>query len=854
MAFEGEDRCHARVIGLSTGADFVSRSQLDLQIHSVSLPTVVPFEQHSERQSNCCIVADKTAEANVPACKVSCRIVLGVCLSENRPIAQHVPNRLPTARQPNQSGFSTAVDQWRRTRYRAVDVVLLPSECEPGEDHIRTDVSVGSFHRDKTTDEGIKTYQIRIVTVPLHKITLTITVYHQRTDDELIPIDRLQKTFERFPVGKTWSTIDMVATAVESNQTKAEQSDDISEHLPKESINRRPSSTGTVHSLQIRYRYSCRRNYYGPSCNHFCAPRDSALGHYNCHPQTGAIICHPGWTGTWCNVAMCPAGCVHGVCEEPNICTCSDGWSGPTCDVCIPTPGCKHGQCKFNVDHADFEPYTCQCSVDWTGMLCTINICQNGGTCLNTPDESGSKPLYVCMCREGYRGTHCEQHIPGCAYHGCSGAGRCQRHFPYQVCTRLFTMFRFQPDGQCDCHEGHYGSQCQFNQTDCNQNPCMGELSECIPTARFVQDKHDLRTPMGLQPSGQPRGFKCLCEPGRYGGNCEQELNACEREQCFNGGRCVSMRHGYQCICPPRFTGKHCQIPVQSCQEISCANNGECLEGGVHFSCHCPFGWTGPTCRQNVNECAEIPRLTGQALCEHGAGCRDLPGTYQCLCPAGWTGKHCEIPQEPAQCFSGQNCTRTTQHLRNVTQSQQSTTHVVTLFTIVTITVPITIAASLCGLVLLISNYRSRVKGNRYVTINCDNHGFKPNNSYGPSEQDTHYRNVFPANQSHGSSTDVSDMVTCKKNSSIVSIISDRTSDMTDPLDHLPHSKRKSIVTQKHLKFSPEVLTLQTAQLHFDSQPTYAVCENLISDEHFMTKLYARSSPPPPYEPAAVIG
>lgn len=54
-------------------------------------------------------------------------------------------------------------------------------------------------------------------------------------------------------------------------------------------------------NISVAFKYLCSKNYYGPNCNHYCDPRHSVMTHYRCHPQTGAIVCQPGWKGTNCN-------------------------------------------------------------------------------------------------------------------------------------------------------------------------------------------------------------------------------------------------------------------------------------------------------------------------------------------------------------------------------------------------------------------------------------------------------------------------------------------------------------------------------------------------------------------------
>ncbi|KAA0196619.1 Delta protein [Fasciolopsis buskii] len=441
-------------------------------------------------------------------------------------------------------------------------------------------------------------------------------------------------------------------------------------------------------NISVAFKYLCSKNYYGPNCNHYCDPRHSVMTHYRCHPQTGAIVCQPGWKGTNCNQGKC-----------------LDGWTGLRCDQCVPIAGCLNGKCHYNPILSKWEPYTCECDPSWMGMLCNINKnictssenpCQNGGECVETTDLEGQTPLYACHCRKGFTGTHCEQQVHDCHYHGCGQKGECQN------------------DGNCSCVDGYFGSMCQFNYTSCAESPCLGVQSTCHMASTIKQTEHGL-------------AFQCLCEPGRYGLNCEFWTNLCSTGiRCLNGGRCVSWSGGYRCICPPKFIGPRCELPRTACRNDSCANGGECLDRGISFTCQCPLGWTGATCHENVNECAEIPRWTGEAVCKNGAGCRDLLGSYQCLCTIGWTGRHCEIANkenhtdEKIICSNSSHCreqpefTTEPSNVRILTGNQtkvppdeQSIRQFFILFTIMGVTIPLALITLIAGVISLVSNCRS---------------------------------------------------------------------------------------------------------------------------------------------------
>ncbi|VDD74673.1 unnamed protein product [Mesocestoides corti] len=373
-------------------------------------------------------------------------------------------------------------------------------------------------------------------------------------------------------------------------------------------------------TLTLSHRISCPPNYYGDACERYCAPRDSDLGHYKCDSKDGRIVCLPGWRGSQCTEAICKAGCLHGTCESPGVCKCREGWEGDACDQCIPFPGCTHGTCKFNLSLGHHEPFTCECKPGWSGMLCTIDTqycsnhphtCLNGGVCHSTPTET--LPGYTCQCPLGYEGYHCESPNQDCRVYRCSSHGICQTN------------------GDCACFDGFYGPNCQFNQTHCSQHPCQGSQSLCIPLNNT--------TP---QPANAKKiiNYRCECQAGLTGRNCELKIRHCDSRPCLHDGKCVELQlgsDGYQCICLPGFRGRHCELPNSACQHLPCANGGQCVDRANRVECHCPAGWSGPTCRQNVNECKN-------PVCKNGAACRDHPGTYECLCAPGWTGQDCDIP------------------------------------------------------------------------------------------------------------------------------------------------------------------------------------------------------------------
>eukprot|EP00494_Astrolonche_serrata_P031532 UN31801 len=77
-------------------------------------------------------------------------------------------------------------------------------------------------------------------------------------------------------------------------------------------------------------------------------------------------------------------------------------------------------------------------------------------------------------------------------------------------------------------------------------------------------------------------GYRCDCDAGFEGRDCEENINECDLVDC-NNGTCIDEVNGYHCVCDAGFDGRDCDENINECEFVSC-NNGTCVDeiNGYH--------------------------------------------------------------------------------------------------------------------------------------------------------------------------------------------------------------------------------------------------------------------------------
>ncbi|XP_046466404.1 cubilin [Neodiprion pinetum] len=343
---------------------------------------------------------------------------------------------------------------------------------------------------------------------------------------------------------------------------------------------------GTCEDMIDGYKCRCREGWEGPQCNvdvNECAIyAGTDLGCQNgaeCTnlPGTYECRCKGDWYGIHCtkqsmacNIEGSRDLCGHGVCVPTTTgvlrytCICDQGWEradqgNPACVKDIDECSGKHPACSVDplVTCVNLPgSYSCGgCPAGYTGngyRCVDINECAvNNGGCSISPrvecvNTRGSRECGACP--SGYSGNG-----EICVYVGvCSiDNGGC-----HLLATCLHTPGMVQGTVQCRCPPGYMGDGMgihgcwianggNFGPSACSSNPCSH--GSCVPVGT--------------------NDYRCNCQVGYKGINCNIRNNPCDPNPCRNEGTCRVSADGSRaiCRCTSQFSGPRCSTARQSC-------------------------------------------------------------------------------------------------------------------------------------------------------------------------------------------------------------------------------------------------------------------------------------------------
>ncbi|XP_071824179.1 uncharacterized protein [Apostichopus japonicus] len=419
--------------------------------------------------------------------------------------------------------------------------------------------------------------------------------------------------------------------------------------------------------------------------------------------------CQTGFSGERCesSVNILENPCNNFPCENDGSCVssgsvykclCRDGYTGINCrqqtgsnsffDQCVSSPCANGGSCFNSYSTSSgsltYTPqYTCVCPNSYTGERCTVltslvpqlnrcqssNICQNGGTCLNSYCSFDDRVDFFCDCPIGFIGEVCT--IPygnPCSTIPCSNGGTCVPFNQYFV---------------CECRPGFSGSTCGLlgdvippTISGCPQQTIVVQASPGASSAQVSWP-----TPQVSDNSGGPVQLVSVnaVSGAFYGVGTNQEVEyvyedvsgnrnscsffiivtqgtstGCQLNPCLNGGTCRQVAGVDSCICPPGFTGQTCSQRTNPCSSTPCQNGGTCVQISVTgFLCQCPNQFEGDRCQTNtLVTCASQP-------CENGGTCVQIAASsILCLCTGQFEGDRCQNgnPCNSFPCLNGGTC------------------------------------------------------------------------------------------------------------------------------------------------------------------------------------------------------
>nr|BAB72021.1 vitelline coat component precursor HrVC120 [Halocynthia roretzi] len=425
------------------------------------------------------------------------------------------------------------------------------------------------------------------------------------------------------------------------------------------------------------------------------------------------------------------------------ICSCIYGYSGNHCEITgglhkggvytgycrrVANPCRNGGTCTDLTTNPSISSlYTCSCRYGFSGIHCELrsnqidggvnnyctvnpNPCINGGQCVDRTQDFTIVSWYICRCREGFSGDHCEnggQGIGGVFTDYCRLLSNPCRNGG--TCTDLATNPSISSLYTCMCPYGFSGAHCEIRGVQIDggvNNYCTVNPNPCINGGQCVDRTQDFTI---------GSWYICRCNGGYSGDHCENGgqgntgllTNYCRlmANPCRNGGSCTdrttnpSIASLYMCTCLYGFSGDHCELRglqidggvnnYCTANPNPCINGGQCVDRtqgstvGSWYICRCHGGYSGDHCENGGPGIVGL--YTGYCgrmanPCRNGGSCADhatnpsIASGYTCTCLFGFSGDHCELrgvqidggannycTVNPNPCINGGQCVDKTQ-------------------------------------------------------------------------------------------------------------------------------------------------------------------------------------------------
>jgi len=75
-------------------------------------------------------------------------------------------------------------------------------------------------------------------------------------------------------------------------------------------------------------------------------------------------------------------------------------------------------------------------------------------------------------------------------------------------------------------------------------------------------------------------------------------IDECVSKTCNRNGKCVDGFNDYKCLCEDGFTGKNCETNIDDCHGRTCSGVGKCKDGVNEYTCQCRDGYSGKDCEK----------------------------------------------------------------------------------------------------------------------------------------------------------------------------------------------------------------------------------------------------------------